>query len=408
MLARLWPPNSKAAQNIAWGVWLIALVVIAVRGELAPASNSVIPCYFEAGHHWVAGEDLYQRCRDTCRYSPFMHAVLAPLCVAPSWLGPLLWRGLNAGIFLLGMRRWLFAVCPMEWSESARAAVLVLTLPLALGSVNNGQANVLMVGAMLWASAAAAEGRWWPTAAGITIATLLKVYPLAFGLILIAAFPRRLGWRLPLCLAVGLAAPFLIQPIAYVARQYPRWLANLLEDDRTRLALQYGYRDLWQLIRAARLPIDHQLYVVLQVALACCLGITCAALGLYGLPRRRLAWHALGMGAVWMTLCGPATESCTYILLAPVLPAVGLDCWRRREPPWVLVTLVLAAAALWSSVVITGIGWGKPLLNYGLQPAGALLLFVVVLREAWAEPALTRQRNPFQQGVSPRPLEAAA
>jgi hypothetical protein len=142
--------------------------------------------------------------------------------------------------------------------------------------------------------------------------------------------------------------------------------------------------------------------------LACVLGLTCMALARFGVSRRRQAWHALGLGLAWLTLCGPATESCTYILLAPLAPAVVLDCWYKRAPFWVLLSAALAAGTLWCSVVFVGLSWGKTVLNYGLQPAAALLLLVVLLRQAWTEPELVVHRSRRLAASRHHSLEVAA
>jgi hypothetical protein len=48
-----------------------------------------------------------------------------------------------------------------------------------------------------------------------------------------------------------------------------------------------------------------------------------------GRGQRPLLVTVLALGCCWMTLFGPATESCTYILLAPSLAWALLDAWSR-------------------------------------------------------------------------------
>jgi hypothetical protein len=91
-----------------------------------------------------------------------------------------------------------------------------------------------------------------------------------------------------------------------------------------------------------------------------------------GWPRRRFWTLVTGLGCGWMVLFGPATESCTYVLLAPPLAAALVqDDGRRPEGRYALVggglgLIVLASAAAWFP-------WGKAVGNLGLQPAGAVL-----------------------------------
>ena len=85
---------------------------------------------------------------------------------------------------------------------------------------------------------------------------MLKIYPVALALLLVLVYPRRLGLRLLLALALLAALPFLMQEPGYVLRQYQLWYERVAHGDSYRRCwpLVDGYRDLWQIIRAWEMP----------------------------------------------------------------------------------------------------------------------------------------------------------
>jgi hypothetical protein len=233
-------------------------------------------------------------------------------------------------VLLGGLAWWLRSGLPVTPTARQQAAVFLLVVPLALSSLNNAQPNPLVTGLLLAAAAGAVTERWSAAALCAALATAVKVYPLAVGLLLAAVYPRRFLPRLVLALAVLAALPFLCQRFGYVAAQYAAWYERLREGDESRKywPLHMAYRDLWLLFRLAHVPISSRGYVGVQLLSAGGCALLCLAARWRGWPRRTLLLAVLTLGSCWMTLCGPATESCTYVLLAPTL-AWGLV---RAEP----------------------------------------------------------------------------
>jgi hypothetical protein len=99
------------------------------------------------------------------------------------------------------------------------------------------------------------------------------------------------------------------------------------------------------------------------------------------LSRQQLIALACGLGGSWVTVLGPATESCTYLLLAPMLSGamVVQSGWNRTVlyVSYALFFLTIGAAlfpANWKVQV-----WGP-------QPFAALLFLSVIVVEivkAW-------------------------
>src|SRR5207237_4342299 len=112
---------------------------------------------------------------------------------------------------------WLRAAAPRTLSAPGGAILFLLILPLSLGSLHNGQPNTLIIGLLLAALAGCAGERWNLAAACLALATALKIYPLALGLLLAVLYPRRLAPRLLLALVLAGLLPFLLQQPDYVA-----------------------------------------------------------------------------------------------------------------------------------------------------------------------------------------------
>ncbi|HWG45609.1 MAG TPA: hypothetical protein VN688_22790, partial [Gemmataceae bacterium] len=130
-------------------------------------------------------------------------------------------------------------------------------------------------------------------------------------------------------------------------------------------------------------------YMGIQLLSAAGCAILCVAARLRGWPRREVLGAILMLGTCWMTLCGPATESCTYVLLAPALAWAVFSATSDRWPRFVewmtrvalLLFLLCVLRGLWRDV--------NRIHALGLQPQAALLLtiayVVVLVRKLTAE-----------------------
>jgi hypothetical protein len=181
-------------------------------------------------------------------------------------------------------------------------------------------------------------------------------------------------------LPLGFALPFLLQRPDYVLAQYRDWLALLQTDDRTWWPLEASYRDAWMLCRLARLPLSHTGYVAVQLlAAAGVAGLCLGARWRHG-PGREALTTLTVLGTGWMTLFGPATESCTYVLLAPALAWEVVRGWGAS--PREAAGPVAAYLLLLSSYIALWFPGGRAWIALGPQPLAALVLFVGALAGA--------------------------
>ena len=374
-------------------LWLIVCGFCCVRAYCFPTSHTVYHNYAAAGRGWLAGGDAYDLARDEhgavvarmsgYRYSPLVSAAFVPLSMLPDSWGGALWRLVNYLGFIGAFAWFVRAVLPgaRDLGADAKAWLWLLLLPLALGSMNNGQANVLVMAFLLAAGAAVMRERWNVAAIVLAGACLLKIYPLAVALLMIVIFPRKLGWRFALALVAGLALPFLLQRPGYVLGQYDNWLQLLLTDDRRDFPLTQGYRDFYLLTRFFGAPMIPIVYMAVQLLAAGVIAGVCLAGRLAGWPQNHLVQTTIALGCCWMVVLGPSTESSTFILIAPALAWALVDAFALERPRWAQALLATIMAMFVLTFTATWFPGGRDWF-YILQPIAALLFLVERLLSA--------------------------
>jgi hypothetical protein len=378
------PPSAKHWRRLAVVLWIVLILVVCIRGAWQQHTHSLYLTFKTAGSHWLAGTSLYhwaelEQGLEPYRYSPLVAVMLAPFDRLPDSVGSVLWRLLNAGVLLGGLAAWLRSPLPWQLDARQRALIYLLVLPLAAISLNNGQTNPLVIGFLLLTIALASAGHWTRAAICTALATALKVYPVTLGLLLAAAYPRRFAGRLLVALAVVAVLPFLFQRQAYVTGQYGEWMRALLEDDRKMWPLHMAYRDLWLVFRVIGVPLSPQAYQVVQVVSGGLCAAVCVAGRWRGWEPARVLMAVLTLGTCWMTLCGPATESSTYVLLAPAL-AWSLLARRVEHWPQPVRWLPDVAGGLLLIGLLAGLTRSTAVVHsLGVQPLAALLLFAAYL-----------------------------
>jgi len=267
---------------------------------------------------------------DYFRYSPLFAISMTTLAVLPDNLGGA-WRRIpNGSLYAAGLAAWARSILPAGGSRTQRAALFLLVLPLSVHSMQNGQANVTMLGALLLGLAAASAEQWNWAAGWLALATLSKGYPLALGLLLAALYPRRFLGRYTLALAVGLLLPFVTQRPAIVMEQYQSWWVHLREST---VIMRERLRTLEHLFAIYGHPVSPDTFQLAQLLA----GLAILVLVWWHTRRTperseqiHVAWQLF---ACWVALFGPATESCTYIIVAPVIAGRHVTVRTAMPPP---------------------------------------------------------------------------
>jgi hypothetical protein len=390
-----WPSQEQGWLRLAIAAWAVIFVVVSARVLLSkPRSHSDYLTFANPARNWLAGRGLYLQqdatgyC-DDFRYSPLVAVALVPFAVLPDQTGETVWRLFNLGVFLGALLWWARKAAAPIPTTMHLALLALLVLPLSAGNINNGQSNPLMLGLLLAAIACSTQQRWNLAALLLALACLFKLYPLAVALLLVAVYPRQLGWRLVVALLAGLLLPFLLQHPRYVWQQYDVWFRYLVHEDRQCLPVTATYRDLRLLWRAWIGPLPARVYPALQLLTAAGSAALCWFGHGAGWPARRVLPLLTGLGCVWMTVFGVATESCTYMLVAPTAAWALLQAWLERRGLVVKALLAGSYGLFLSAQIANWFHGGNDFHALGVQPLAGLLLLGGLLAAEVRRPAAT-------------------
>jgi len=358
--------------QLAAALWLIAIVVILAHVWLKPNSNTLYKVFRAGGARWLAGTDLYPKV-DEYIYSPFAAAFFAPFALLPDRVAGVLWRVLSLGIYLAPFAAWLKR--PPLATPNRAAIAWILLLPLSLGDIFNGQANPLVIGLLMAAILACRGERWMIAAFCVGVATYFKVYPLALGLLLCVLHPRAFPWRLGFALLAIFALSLVLQHPAYAWAQYGNWFHTLGQDPRRTLNYYGTYRDFWLILRVLHIPISIRGWALLQAVSGAALAAYIWMVKRRGTDAGELDFLLLTLGTCWMLLFGPATESSTYVILAPAL----ILAWVRWNVSALIRGAYTSYAFLIASQMVTS--WAhqhQSAYTHLIQPIGAIILAATV------------------------------
>ncbi|HEY2908868.1 MAG TPA: glycosyltransferase family 87 protein [Gemmataceae bacterium] len=360
--------------RFAFALWAVLIVVVCIKPLFKPFSGTVYITYAMAGEDFAEGSRLYNVNHpntDNFRYLPVVAAGFAPLSQLPPGVGGSLWRVLGIAIFLTGIAAWARQLRP----GIPMPLVMLFALPLAIGSLNNGQANTHVAGLMLWGCVLAGRGRWTAAALLVAGAALFKGYPIALGGLLLLLAPLRFGIPLAIGVGIGIVLPVAFQSADYVMEQYRYLLANLEADDRSSFPLWGGYQDAHMLFRIAGISISRDDFRFVQAGAGLLAAVVLWISWRRGITRADAAANAYSLGACWMCLFGPAVEASTFILLAPVL---AYELLALETPRWAKLVAYLAATLFLATVVLFAFPHAvhRPVIALGILPIAAALLTI--------------------------------
>jgi hypothetical protein len=377
-------------------VWSLVIGGIAARTFVRPYAHTVYDVYAPAARLWWLGFNIYFPYNDYYRYSPLFAVLLTPFALLPDDIGAALWKIFNAGVFMFALGVLCRRVMPAHLTRQQVGLLFLLALPPALHSMYIGQANLLMWAAVMLACADAVTARWNRAAVYLAFATLVKGYPLALALILTVLYPRRFPVRFAVALSLGLVAPFATQKPEVVALQYQNWFRHM---DASTVIMRERARSLDHLLDVSGYPLAPRTYALVEV--------------MAGLATLALCWLAVRRSPSvcdscrtifllftgWVVLFGPATEACTYAVIAPALAWLLVDAFARPTS-WLRRASLLAALLLTGPVVtdLFGPTVRAFAVTHGSQPLGGLLylgcVFINSMQGARSAPAQEAPADP--------------
>ena len=340
--APAWVGDDRAQMTLAVLIWLVPLLVISILLAYNPLHRSVIPVYHQACADWWAGKNLYTGVFGM-HYLPQFALIFSPFHWLPVPAGDILWVFCGTVLLATGVWRFQRELFGADIALAFLYATL-FTVPLCLGALRNGQANVLFAALTVHAAACLPRRQWWPAASLMVLAIGIK--PLGVVLVLLSVVVYApLRWRLVPVLAALVLLPFLFSPADYVIAQLRAFLANM---QVCASIADHRFADIGGVIRTFGWELPTGISKLVRVAAG---GLT---LGLWLIGTRRLcgtfrAMWLLALTAGYLMMFNPNNEPNSYVILAPVLgiwAVAALNSSATRRLGWLMASISLSMSFL--------------------------------------------------------------
>ncbi len=358
----------------AWLVWIIPVIVIGVLISLARHRDGTIQIYNEACGNWWARRDIYTG-RQGMNYLPHFTLLFSPFYALGMPLCSILWRVVSVLCLAWSLRRLIAIVSPQPCSRDFFWGSL-FAMPVCLGAVKFGQANVPFAAITVLAVVLLMEQRW--KSAGAALVAAIAIKPLGLVLVLLAMCGcRRVIVPVVVSGIVMLLVPFAFAPPEYALAQYTSLIDNMR--DCSQAAVEHRFANLNSIFE--RLSINLPMPVVSVMNLLAALGtlvVWLFAARRFDEPERGLL--LLSLATVYLMLFNPMNESNSFVIVAPAITAVAIRGRQTASNPtwtWSLAVLLVATWVLPEMIYSLDRHsrlWGKPLL------AGIGFLVVMVAR----------------------------
>ena len=392
--------------KVAWVVWTVVLVVVVLRPFLLSHRGTSFDTYQLAGSHWLRGEDVYSQWMGFV-YSPLVAAFFAPFAWLPVSLANILWRILNAALLLGGLAA-ILKIQPLRRDQGKKFWPAVYPPGSAGDRKYRYQSGE-------------------PAGGGIAVTGDRRCLHRALEqrgnlrcnrhLFQNLSHRRRVADLPDRTQAFQLADadrpfaaashPVPFQHWSYVSSQYHAWIATRTSDDRRQWPVEKLPLDLWFLIHWVwHLPIPPKVYSAIQLGTAGALALFCAVQTWKGWAKNRILIGLFCLVSIWMTLCGPATESYTYLILAPAMVLALVQAFAARQPA--LLRALISAAFILQLLAATRASFlphFKPFWALSVLPFSALLFLAYTLlwlfnASLWPEARFRSIRGEAQAGPS--------
>lgn len=376
--------------RLRWAGWLIWAAVAAALGVKTASDHerrTVTTVYYDATRLVLDGANPYES--GAYHYPPHFASFYTPFYALGRPAGDVAWRWL--GIACLGVALWMMArrLSPGGAGRLFFWATL-LSMPLCLSAMRNGQANTIFAALLLFSAFAISRSSFTTAALGFGLATAVKHLSVPMVLLGCVSHPRMI-LRVLAVFAAWAALPYLLLGADQATEQYRSFLSHAvsLASGQNELAgvIEHRFADINGIVRSLGYELPRAWFVLAAVA---------AALGaaVYWRSRaRRIPEPArslllLAISACYLMLFNPMNESNSYVIAAPAIAliAVNKNLFQHSQPlQWVLISSMLVI-----SFVPEMLRPLTPTAQLWLKPAAALVWAVVVVvlceREAAALP----------------------
>ncbi len=327
---------------IAWFLWLGTLITITVMLLVNGLDRSMTPIYHLAVDHWQTQQPLYYGSKGF-NYLPAFVQVFSPFHTLAIPAGDILWRWLAVGGLSWGLWKCVCLIS-VENRDRAFAFVTLLSLPLSVSALRNGQSSAQLAACLVLAAWYLHHQRF--TLAAIFLSVALVCKPLGIPAIGLAVmiFPG-LWWRIGIGMAFVVMVPYMFAGPNYVNNQYLSFIPNLIDcmdpvGERT-------FADINGVLRAFDLKLGVSVLFWVQLATGLTLAVSSILYRRLGNDvQRTLIWLALS--GIYIMLFTPMNEGNSYVMLAP---ALGLWAqWhfeqKRVSVAWIITAMSVSMAVL--------------------------------------------------------------
>ena len=365
---------------LVWAVFSIAILVYIAFVE----GNGLYPLYYNVGVKLNDAGNIYAGKCVTYSYWPGFALVFAVLAKFPYGIGRVLWSVISLGS--IGYALYLLGRSIFPKSKNSIGAVILLALPLMFEGIANQQSNAFVAALSIIGGVCIYKERYLVGAFLLIFAGVSKVAPMAFVMLFLVMYPRKLWWRYIIAMVVILSVPVLIYGFDYMVAQHHNWIDFLSSETSER----WEYRDFWVLYELVTKGIvsgntlegyPPMWYQGLQLCGAGTVCVVCLWVRyIKKFSSRSILAIVLMSGSVWWLLLGPSTE------IATCVAGVGVACLgtilakRSRAGFWLMVVAYICVALgssgdyEYNARLLTTSDW-----IYGMLPFGALLMYIWVI-----------------------------
>jgi alpha-1,2-mannosyltransferase len=374
------PPNLKIEGYlavVAWVSWIVVFIVVAALVSRSPIKHNDCGIYRGASQLWWAGKGLYANNRnngtDGFLYFPQFALAYSPFAAMGFPAGDIAWRALGYGLLVAGLWR-ISKIVSVERSFFIFALMTIGTLPPAVASLRNGEANLHVAGLMLQTAAEIRYRRWSRAAFWLSVGIIIKPIMLVMAL-LSAAIYRPIIWRLAVGIALACIVPFAFQHPHYVAMQYHEYV-SVMRDASNPPDLYCNIRGLFGKMGwvMSRTVFNSVAVTAAGAALVLCL----VAERRWAEPVRVLL--VLGFAAGYLMLFNPKTEANSYVILSPIIAL----------PAAVLLSLIdrprAAGGLYFLSFLLICDAWAYHATENWLKPIVGLVVLALLVRFVFSRP----------------------
>jgi hypothetical protein len=308
--------ETKRRWNSPWlagALWVTPILIITIMIAVELLNRGVTSHYHLAVTNWWLHQPVYVGSKGF-NYLPAFILFFSFFDWLPHTLCEILWRWVAAGGLFIGL--WFFSgVFATKNRYQAFIIVTLLSLPLGVSALRNGQSSAHLAASLVLAAWYLHNHRLWWATFWLSMALVCK--PLAIPAIGLAAvmFPG-LWWRVAIGATAVFVCPYLFAPVNYVNEIYASFAANLTDCFDPSGPSKRTFADLNGLLAVFNIRLSGLPSLVVGAA-------TGVAMAIGG-------WFVRGSGAeirsvmLWLALSGihimlftPMNESNSYVMLSP-------------------------------------------------------------------------------------------